>query len=71
MDRFFKNLASVLGFSVFEDSDVLEVVIPTLLCMTILWLIGSVVCDLILDPHVTTAAALDSLSINPDKWIPR
>ena len=46
-------------------------VIPALVCVGILWLIGVFVYDFVLDPHITTAASLDSLSINPDKWIPR
>jgi hypothetical protein len=35
----------------------------------VFWLVGVAVYDFILDPHVTTVASLDSLSINPDKWI--
>ena len=69
--RFFKNLASTLGFCVLEDAEVLEVVIPALVFMGILWFVGSVFYALVLDPHITTAAARDALSINPDKWIPR
>ena len=49
----------------------LSVVIPALVCVGILWLIGVFVYDFVLDPHITTAASLDSLSINPDKWISR
>jgi hypothetical protein len=45
-------------------------VIPALVCVGIL-LIGVAVYDFILDPHVTTAATLDSLSTNLDKWICR
>jgi len=50
---------------------VLGIVIPALVCVGILWLIGVAMYDFVLDPHITTAAALDSLSIDPDKWIPR
>jgi hypothetical protein len=71
IERFFKNLASAFGHCIFEDAEVLSVVIPALVCLVIFWLIGVAVCDFILDPHVTTAAARDSLSINPDKWIRR
>ncbi len=71
MDHFFKNLFSALGRCVLEELEVLETVIPALVCFGILWLVGSVVYDLILDPHIPKAAALDSLSINPDRWIPR
>jgi hypothetical protein len=70
IERFFKNLASALGRCIFEDAEVLGVVIPALVCVGILWLIGVAVCDFILDPHVTTAAALDALSVDPDKWFP-
>ena len=70
IERFFKNLASALGHCVFEDAEVLGIVIPVLVCLGIFWLIGVAVYDFVLDPHITTAASLDSLSINPDKWIP-
>jgi hypothetical protein len=71
IERFFKNLASAFGHCIFEDAEVLSVVIPALVCVGILWLIGVAVYDFVLGPHITTAASLDSLSINPDKWIPR
>jgi hypothetical protein len=71
IERFFKNIASALGHCIFEDAEVLGVVIPALVCVGILLLIGVAVYDFILDPHVTTAATLDSLSISPDKWISR
>jgi hypothetical protein len=71
IERFFKNLASALGHCIFEDAEVLGIVIPVLLCLGIFWLIGVAVYDSIFDPHVTTAATIGSLSINPDKWISR
>jgi hypothetical protein len=71
IERFFKNLASALGHCIFEDAEVLEIVIPVLVCLGIFWLFGVAVYDFVLDPHITTAAALDSLSIDPDKWFPR
>jgi hypothetical protein len=71
IERFFKNLASALGHCNLEDAEVLGMVILALVCVGIFWLIGVAVYDFILDPHVTTAATLDSLSINPDKWISR
>jgi hypothetical protein len=71
IERFLKNLASALGYCIAEDVEVLETAIPALICVGILWFIGMAVYDFILDPHVVTAAALESLSINPDKWIPR
>ena len=49
----------------------LGIVIPALVCVGVLWLIGVAVYDFVLDPHITTAAALDSLSIDPDKRISR
>ncbi|MFZ0863514.1 MAG: hypothetical protein ABR881_22060 [Candidatus Sulfotelmatobacter sp.] len=70
IERFFKNLASALGHCIFEDAEVLGMVILALVCVGT-WLIGVAVYDFILDPHVTTAATLDSLSISPDKWISR
>ena len=69
--RFLKNLASALGYCIAEDIEVLDTAIPALVCVFILWFIGMAVYDFILGPHVVTAATLDSLSINPDKWIPR
>jgi hypothetical protein len=71
IEQFFKNLVSALGHCVFEDAEVLGVVIPALVCVGILWLIGVAVYDFIFDPHVTIAAALDALSIDPDKCFPR
>jgi hypothetical protein len=71
IERFFKNLAAALGHCIFEDGEVLGVVILALVCVGIVWLIGISVYDFILDPHVPTAAALDALSIDPDKWFPR
>ncbi len=71
IERFFKNLASALGHSIFEDADVLGIVIAALVCVGILWLIGVAAYEFVLDPHVTTAASLDSLSIDPDKLFPR
>ena len=71
IDRFLKNVASALGHCIAEDVEVLDTAIPALICVGILWLIGMAVYDFVLDPHVITAATLDSLSINADKWIPR
>lgn len=71
IEQFFKNLVSALGHCIAEDIEVLETAIPALICLGLLWLIGMAVYDFILDPHVITAATLDALSINPEKWIPR
>jgi hypothetical protein len=71
IERFFKNLALALAHCIFEDAEVLGSVIPALVCVGILWLVGVVAYDFIFDPHVTTAAALDALSIDPNKWFPR
>jgi hypothetical protein len=46
IERFFKNLAPALGHCIFEDADVLGMVIPALVCVGILWLIGVAVYDL-------------------------
>ena len=54
-----------------EDVEVVDTALLALICVGILWLIGIVVYDFILDAHVITAGKLDSLSINPDKRIPR
>jgi len=54
-----------------DDAEVLVPVILVLACGAFLWIIGVTVYDLIFDPHVTNAATLDSLSIDPDKWFPR
>jgi hypothetical protein len=71
IERFFKNLVSALGQCIFEDTDTMGIVIPALVCVGILWLIGMAVYEFVLDPHITTAAALDSLSIDPNKWFTR
>jgi len=69
IERFLKNLAGALGHCVLEDAEIMPMVILALVCVGILWQIGVVAYDLVIDPHVITRAALDSLSINPDKWI--
>ena len=71
IERFFKNLASALGHCIIEDPEVLGIVILALVGVGFFWLVGVAFYDFIFDPHVTTTAALDSLSINPDKWISR
>ena len=71
IERFLKNLASAFGYCIAEDVGVLDTAIPALICVGILCFVGMAVYDFVLDPHVITAATLDSLSINPDKWIPR
>jgi hypothetical protein len=50
---------------------VLGIVLPGLVCLGVFWLVGVAVYDFVPDPHITTAASLDSLSIKPDKWISR
>jgi hypothetical protein len=40
IERFFKNLASALGHRIFEDADVLGMVVPAVVCVGIPWLIG-------------------------------
>jgi hypothetical protein len=71
VSRFIKNLASALAHCLLDDAEVLVPVIVILACGAFLWIIGVTVYDLIVDPHLTNAATLDSLSINPDKWFPR
>lgn len=71
IERVLKNLAAALGYCIAEDVEVLDTAIPAFICLGILWFIGMAVYDFILDPHVVTAATLDSLSINPEKWVPR
>lgn len=71
IERFLKNLTAALGYCIAEDVEVLETAIPALICVSILWFVGVAVYDFILDPHVVTSATLDSLSIDPDNWIPR
>ena len=69
--KFLKDLLSALGHCFIEDPEVVGIVVLASVCVGIFLLAGVAVYNLIVDPHVTTAAALDSLSINPDKWIPR
>ena len=70
-ERFIKNLISALGHCILKDGEVLGFAIIVLACVGIFWLVGMGVYELFFDPHVTTLAALDPLSIAPDKWIPR
>jgi hypothetical protein len=60
-----------LVHSIAEDGEFWVIVIPLLVCGFILFGIGMTVYEVVLDVHATTTATLDSLSINPDKWIPR
>ena len=69
--RSVKNLVSALGDCIFEDGEACGVAILALVCVGVFWLVGVAVYELILDPHVTTVASLDSLSIDPGKWILR
>jgi hypothetical protein len=71
IERFCKNLVSALGHCVFEDGEVFGLAILALACIGVLWLVGMAVYEVIVNPHVTTAASLDLVSINPDKWISR
>ena len=71
IERFLKNFALALGHSIAEDGEFWAIVIPLLVCGCILFGVGMAVYEAVLDAHATTTATLDSLSINPDKWIPR
>jgi hypothetical protein len=71
VEQFFHNLVAVIGRCVAADLGALDTAVPLLICVGILWFIGSAFYELILDPHAITAATLDALSINPDKWLPR
>jgi hypothetical protein len=66
--RFFKNLAAALAECVFDAPEMLLLAFVALGCVAMCWLVGSALYEMIFDPHVTTVAALNSLSINPDKW---
>lgn len=70
-ERFLKNVALALGESIVEDAEFWAIVIPLLVCCCILFAIGMVLYEVVLDVHASTKATLDLLSINPDKWIPR
>jgi len=72
VSRFVENCASALGHCLLEDAEVLIPVILILAGGAFLWIIGVTFYEIIFDPHATNvAAALDSLSIDPDKWLPR
>ncbi len=63
--RFVKNLVSALGHSLFEDGEMSGIAILALASVVFFWLAGLALYELILDPHVTTVASLNSLSIDP------
>ena len=71
IEQFLKNFALALGHSIAEDGEFLAIAIPLLVCGFILFVIGMALYEVVLDAHATTTATLDSLSINPDKWISR
>ena len=51
--RFFKNLASALGHCIFEDAEVMGIVVPALVCVGILWLIGKGAHDCVFDFRIS------------------
>jgi hypothetical protein len=67
--RFVKNLAACLAHGAFENGEGLGVALLALMAVGVFWLLGTAVYELILNPHAVSVASLDSLSINPDKWI--
>jgi hypothetical protein len=80
--QFLKNFALALCHSIAEDGEFWAIVIPIVVCLLvcglILFAVGMAVYAIgmgyyegVLDAHGTMTAKLDSLSINPDKWIPR
>jgi hypothetical protein len=71
IQRLFEYLGSTLVEFIFEEPEVLGTVVLALVGAVVVWCIGVFIYDLLLDPHVITAATLDSMSINPDKWISR
>jgi hypothetical protein len=73
IEAFFKNLATAIFHCVLEEGGLLPVSMFIFGCFSFLcaiWVIGVVVYDLVLDPHLAKAS-LDSVSINPEKWFPR
>lgn len=72
IDRFVKNVIGALGHCALEEVGSLADVLLAIACIGVLWIVGTITYELIFDPHATNiAAALDALSINPDKWFPR
>ena len=72
IERFVKNLIGALGHCVAEELDMIGPALAAIACIGVLWIVGTITYELIFDPHATNVAtALDSLSINPDKWFPR
>jgi hypothetical protein len=70
IDRF-GNLAASLVDCAFDEGEVFGVALLGLMALGAFWLLGTAVYELIFNPHAVSAASLDSLSINPGKWIPR
>jgi len=58
------------AWSACREAVFVYVVLP-LLCVAVVWVVGMVVYQVILDPHVASLASTDCLSINPEKWFPR
>ena len=71
VEKLARDFFSALGHCVAEDVEVLDIAILALICFGAFWLLAVLAHEIIFDPHVTTVATLDSLSINPDKWLSR
>jgi len=51
IERFLQNLSAALGYCIAEDITVLDIAIPALICLGILWFVQTAVYDFILDSH--------------------
>ena len=71
VEKFVEDFFSALGYCVAEDLEVLDIAVLAVVCLGAFWLLAVVVHEIMFDPHVTTAAVLDSLSIKPEEWSSR
>jgi hypothetical protein len=71
IEKLAEDFFSALGHCVAEDLAALDIAILVIICFGAIWLLVVVMHEVIFDPHVTTEAALDSLSINPERSVGR
>lgn len=72
VERFAHNVVGALGHCVEEELDTIGPVLGALAFISVLWIVGVLSYEMIFDPYAAhVAARLDSLSIDPDKWMPR
>ena len=70
--RLAKNFVAALFECLLEAVELLPLACAALVCVAALCIIGEMVYQLMFDPNAEDVASrLDTLSIDPNKWLPR